>query len=57
LAGPWLRKISFFFLYFYFIKLSGTKLQVWVDLFFGLQVVDFGVVVGFSGGDFREFGA
>jgi hypothetical protein len=55
-AGRWLLRLNakarlfgraFFFYYFYCIELKVTKLQVWMSLFFGLQVIHSGLVNGF----------
>jgi len=37
-----------FSIYFYFIELNQTKMPVSADLFFGVQVVHFRLVMGFS---------
>jgi hypothetical protein len=50
LAGP------SFSIYFYFIELGETKMPVLAGLFFGLQVIDFELVVGVFGFCFLGFG-
>jgi hypothetical protein len=46
-----------FSIYFYFIELSETKMPVLADLFFGLQVIDFGLFMDFWGDGVWVLGA